>query len=288
MKASLLLTGLCGATLIGAVACTPSRQAATTTNLDQADKTVHLAEFDGLSETEIAEKVAKYRRWQPLIDESTAMDSFVSTWCVGPTYIRSPGREPFISKETERFTQTPPAELKQQTVTQEQVASMPESPHQQYFAMVYINEIGESVIRKRDDFNGRTKDREFPEGTVIIKEKLPAKNYEDRFLAQERPVPEEQPVLLTVMIKMPKGYNPMCGDWWFGTLTPDLKPTSGGKLENCMTCHTTQHKNDFLFTGNTDENSMYKSESFRWKLEEGLLEKYADKPSTDPTPSESS
>ena len=75
----------------------------------------------------------------------------------------------------------------------------------------------------------------FPEGSVIVKEKLPGKA-------------SQEPELLTVMIKRAKGFNPTSGDWEYmvvdGTGTT---VQARGKLENCQSCHTGNSRTDYVF-----------------------------------------
>jgi len=74
----------------------------------------------------------------------------------------------------------------------------------------------------------------FPEGTVLLKEKLPAKD-------------DGPPTLFTGMIKREKGFWPELGDWEF--FTADGKAaaiTSRGKTETCAACHTDYKDRDFV------------------------------------------
>ena len=54
---------------------------------------------------------------------------------------------------------------------------------------------------------------------------------------------------MTVMVKMPAGYDPENNDWWYarvdssGTIIND-----GGKLEECMSCHQGAVDQDYLFS----------------------------------------
>ena len=53
---------------------------------------------------------------------------------------------------------------------------------------------------------------------------------------------------LTIMVKMPAGYDPDNGDWWYG----DSESTgsgilSGGRREDCMSCHEVARETDYVF-----------------------------------------
>ena len=62
----------------------------------------------------------------------------------------------------------------------------------------------------------------FPEGSVIVKEKLPDKS-------------SQTPELLTVMIKRGKGFNNESGDWEYMVVDGSgTKVEAQGKLENCQ------------------------------------------------------
>src|SRR5262245_609445 len=67
------------------------------------------------------------------------------------------------------------------------------NPHEPSYAQAWVNEAG------RSEFFGKLNPR-FPEGTVLVKEKL---------MAQDA----KKPKLLTVMIKREASYNPDGGNW---------------------------------------------------------------------------
>lgn len=53
---------------------------------------------------------------------------------------------------------------------------------------------------------------------------------------------------LTVMGKMPAGYDPEHGDWYYGVLKADGKTAlMQGKLEKCVDCHSQVAEHDYLF-----------------------------------------
>jgi hypothetical protein len=102
------------------------------------------------------------------------------------------------------------------------------NPHTNKYVTVYVNDIGRKAMI--EELNPS-----FPEGSVIVKEKLPDKS-------------SQAPELLTVMIKRGKGFNPTNGDWEYmvvdGTGTT---VQARGKLENCQSCHTGKSGTDYVF-----------------------------------------
>ncbi|MGH9760808.1 MAG: cytochrome P460 family protein, partial [Blastocatellia bacterium] len=104
------------------------------------------------------------------------------------------------------------------------------SPHLDIgaYVNVYVNEKGRAAMLQP----GRVV---FPEGTLIVKEKLLDSASSD-------------PVLLTVMRKRAKGYNPEIGDWEFAVLDGKAQTIqANGKLGNCMQCHKAARASDFVF-----------------------------------------
>jgi hypothetical protein len=102
------------------------------------------------------------------------------------------------------------------------------NPHREKYLTVYVNDVGRKAMLKE-------KNPKFPVGSVIVKEKLPARD-------------SQSPELLTVMIKQTKGFNPMNGDWEYmvvdGTGT---KMEGRGNLQNCQACHLANKKTDYIF-----------------------------------------
>jgi hypothetical protein len=56
------------------------------------------------------------------------------------------------------------------------------------------------------------------------------------------------------MVKRATGFNPACGDWWFGVTDPQgnvLADASGvpqtGAIAECASCHIPRATDDFLF-----------------------------------------
>jgi hypothetical protein len=86
-------------------------------------------------------------------------------------------------------------------------------PHTDKFITVYVNEVGKTAMTTQ--LNPR-----FPQGSVIVKEKLPAKD-------------SSSPELLTVMIKREPGFDPENGDWEYMAVDGTGKEVQArGKLAN--------------------------------------------------------
>ena len=102
------------------------------------------------------------------------------------------------------------------------------NPHLNKYFTVYVNELGgKAMLTKRKP--------NFPEGSVIVKEKL-----SDRF--------SQTPELLTVMIKQRKGFNPASGDWEYMVVDGSGTKIEGrGDLQNCQSCHLANKKADYVF-----------------------------------------
>jgi len=75
----------------------------------------------------------------------------------------------------------------------------------------------------------------FPEGAIIVKERLPLK----KSSASE---------WLLAMVKREEGFNPAAGDWEFFVLrTPEKVVIERGRIENCQACHARAKETDFVF-----------------------------------------
>ena len=56
---------------------------------------------------------------------------------------------------------------------------------------------------------------------------------------------------LTVMVKMPQGYDPENGDWWYANYhdAAGIKPVKQGRLYyDCILCHKGASETDYLFS----------------------------------------
>lgn len=102
------------------------------------------------------------------------------------------------------------------------------NPHRRKYFTVYVNEIGRQAMMSEIK-------PAFPEGSIIVKEKL---------LAADSASPE----LLTVMVKREKGFNQESGDWEYMVVDGEQTKIEGrGKLANCQSCHALQSKTDYVF-----------------------------------------
>lgn len=102
------------------------------------------------------------------------------------------------------------------------------NPHRDKYFTVYVNAVGRKAMLNQ-------KNPKFPEGSIIVKEKLPAKD-------------SQTPELLTVMIKQKKGFNPASGDWeYMVTDGTGTKVEGRGNLQNCQDCHLANQKTDYIF-----------------------------------------
>lgn len=101
-------------------------------------------------------------------------------------------------------------------------------PHKDKFITVYVNPLGTKAMMQE-------KNPRFPQGSVIVKEKLPSKD-------------SSSPELLTVMIKREAGFNPENGDWEYMAVDGAVKTVQArGRLENCQACHTIVKDTDFVY-----------------------------------------
>jgi hypothetical protein len=92
--------------------------------------------------------------------------------------------------------------------------------------IVYVNEEGQKAMTAKD---------QFPIGSIVVREKP----------SQEK---DAKPELLAVMIKRERGFNPDGGDWLFVTTNGAMtKVKSKQKKGECLACHITQSKTDFVY-----------------------------------------
>lgn len=104
----------------------------------------------------------------------------------------------------------------------------PTNPHHEKYITVYVNDVGRKAMMEQAKPS-------FPEGSVIVKEKLPNKS-------------SETPELLTVMIKRGQGFNNESGDWEYMVVDGSgTKVEAQGKLENCQGCHQANQQMDYVF-----------------------------------------
>lgn len=101
------------------------------------------------------------------------------------------------------------------------------NPHNDKYINVYVNSIGKTEMLTK-------KLPKFPQGTVIVKEKLTTAE-------------STSPELSTVMIKREKGFNIDGGDWEYMVVNGEAtEVTAKGKLENCMACHSAEKATDYV------------------------------------------
>ncbi len=102
------------------------------------------------------------------------------------------------------------------------------SPHLDKYITVYVNEIGRKAMMEE-------KNPKFPEGSVIVKEKLTNSM-------------DEKPELLTVMIKKAQSFNTKAGDWEYMVVDGPGENVEGrGILANCQACHINKPQTDYIF-----------------------------------------
>ncbi len=112
--------------------------------------------------------------------------------------------------------------------TREQLSQEQRNPHRDKFVVVYVNEVGKSAML-------REKFPRFPQGTVIVKEKLTTRD-------------SSTPELLTAMIKREKGFNPGSGDWeYLVSNGAGTAVQARGRLETCLGCHLSERRTDFVY-----------------------------------------
>ena len=92
---------------------------------------------------------------------------------------------------------------------------------------VFVNELASKSIK--------TQSKPFPEGSIIVREK-PSKSG------------DKDPEVLAVMIKRESGFNPDGGDWQFLLINgPRTKVKLNQKTGQCLDCHSTQAKTDYVY-----------------------------------------
>ena len=92
------------------------------------------------------------------------------------------------------------------------------SPHSDRYSNVYVNEAGATTMAQEGE-------RLFPEGSIIVKEKLLQAD-------------DSQAVAIGIMIKHEDGYNPEGGDWeyayWEGEGSIQRETE---QVHHCQDCH---------------------------------------------------
>lgn len=102
-----------------------------------------------------------------------------------------------------------------------------ENPHHDKFVLVYVNDVGRAAMMEQ-------KLPQFPQGSVIVKEKLTTKE-------------SRSPELLTVMRKREQGYDPENGNWEYMVFDgAGQSLQASGKLEKCQACHLSEKATDYV------------------------------------------
>jgi hypothetical protein len=108
-----------------------------------------------------------------------------------------------------------------------QISREKQNPHLNKFVLVYVNDIGKTAMMEQ-------KVSVFPEGSVIVKEKLTSKD-------------SASPELLTVMRKREPGCDPDKGNWEYMVFDgPGQTLQASGVLENCQGCHIQHRATDYV------------------------------------------
>jgi len=111
--------------------------------------------------------------------------------------------------------------------TAAQISLEEQNPHLDKFVVVFVNGIGKLAMMEQ-------KTPIFPEGSVIVKEKLTTKD-------------SSSPELLTVMRKREAGYDPDKGNWEYMVFDGAGQTLqASGKLENCQGCHIQHRATDYI------------------------------------------
>jgi len=116
------------------------------------------------------------------------------------------------------------------------------NPHASTYITVYVNNISRGAMFA-------TGAPRFPEGSVIVKEKIEKPLSPDGYnMGPKERLENLKPSLYTLMIKREPGYNPAAGDWEFAVASgKDGRIEAGGKLESCQACHLEKRDQDFVF-----------------------------------------
>ena len=100
--------------------------------------------------------------------------------------------------------------------------------HTNTFGVAYANDIANRTMSGKDP-------GKFSAGSILVREKLLTPT-------------AASPAVLVVMIKREKGFNPKANDWEFLTVRGDLKKIEKREKEgNCLGCHASAARNDFVF-----------------------------------------
>lgn len=137
------------------------------------------------------------------------------------------GYKNWTQVNTEPHTVASPLAAQCAAPTVLQISMEEQNPHRNKFILVYVNDVGKVAMMEQ-------KLPVFPEGSVIVKEKLTTKD-------------STSPELLTVMRKREPGYDPQKGNWEYMVFdgTGETLQASG-KLEKCQACHINEKATDYV------------------------------------------
>jgi hypothetical protein len=102
-----------------------------------------------------------------------------------------------------------------------------QGPHESKYISVYVNSKGKDAMLQKIS-------PKFPEGSVIVKEKLP------KFKSSKVE-------LLTVMVKRNHGFDVRHGDWEYFTANGEGAETSQENVAKCQSCHESKKSTDYVF-----------------------------------------
>lgn len=103
-----------------------------------------------------------------------------------------------------------------------------QSEHAGFSVRLYANEEAFTIFREGEG-------RDFPRGSVIVKEKLQTPD-------------DTEPTALGMMIKREAGFDSNAGDWEFAYWNKDIGLIEGNEaLSNCVQCHREQEATDWVF-----------------------------------------
>jgi hypothetical protein len=105
---------------------------------------------------------------------------------------------------------------------------------------IYANALGKEAYIKHAS--------EFPVGAEIFKPLYP----DDK---------RSKIVRLTIMVKMPKGYDTKNGDWWYGVYNGEgTQMWHQGRIQSCIDCHELAKQTDYLFTQSVMQDITFANE----------------------------
>ena len=96
------------------------------------------------------------------------------------------------------------------------------------FGVAYANDLARSALNSEPPIK-------FPTGSIIVRQKLIHEG-------------DDQPSMLTVMIKRKRGFNKAANDWEFLAVQGDaVKIIERQKKGSCLDCHSSQRDHDFVY-----------------------------------------